>query len=137
MRTKFSEFIKLAVLLVSVACAAGSPPGLRRVADRDPSAAAVVSGQELASATGSLFEALERLRPWYVAPRLASIFVTIDDSPPTDLSILKTIPAATVYEVQLLRSSSAVGRVAISETGAVILGDIIAVVTRQATRQPR
>ena len=133
MRAKFHDRAKLVLILLNTACAGGGAPGLWHRSDDGTSTGAVVSARELASATGSLMEALDRLRPWMVAPRLTPIFVTIDDAPPTDLSILKTIPATTVYEVRLRRTSSDIGRIAISATGASVVGDIIAVTTRQAT----
>jgi hypothetical protein len=56
--------------------------------------------------------------------------VSVDGSPPADLSLLRTIEASAVREVRLQRASSSVGHAAIAVNGDVIVGDVIVVMTR-------
>ena len=67
----------------------------------------VVTAQELAGLLrqGSLMEALERLRPFMLVSRGTTPRVSVDGSPPAELSLLRAIPASVVREVRLQRSS--------------------------------
>ncbi len=74
------------------------------------SASTVVTAKELAGLVrqGSLMDALERLRPFMLASRRTPPRVSVDGSPPAELSLLRMIPASEVREVRLLRASSSV-----------------------------
>ena len=100
------------------------------------SASTVVTAQELARLVrqGSLLDALERLRPFWLVSRGTTPLISIDGSPLAELSLLRTIPASAVREVRLQRSLSSAGRASIMPNGDVIVGDVIAVSTRQGGR---
>ena len=115
-----------------------SPVRYRNLGDPSrASAGIVVDAQELArAASGSLMDALQRLHPdMLVSTRGGTLLVSIDGSPPTDLSVLRTIPTSIVHEVRLQRSSSSVGQSGISPTGAVIVGDMLVVTTGGGARR--
>lgn len=97
------------------------------------SASTVVTSQELAGTIrqGSLMDALERLRPFMLVSRGSTPWVSVDGSPPAELSLLRAIPASAVREVRLLRSSSSVGHVITAPNGDVIVADLIVVTTWQ------
>ena len=103
------------------------------------SASTVVTAQELSGIVhqGSLMDALERLRPFMLTSRGTTPWVSIDGSPPVDISILRTIPSSHVREVRLLRSSSSVGHVITAPNGDVIVTDVIAVTTWQGVPEKR
>jgi hypothetical protein len=82
-------------------------------------------------------EALERLRPFMLASRGTTPWVSIDGSPPVEISVLGTIASSQVREVRLLRSSSSVGHVITAPNGDVIVADIIAVTTWHGVPAPR
>jgi hypothetical protein len=109
----------------------------RAVSSRDETerawAGTVVTGQELEGIVrqGSLMEALQRLRPMWLVSRGRTPYVSVDGAPPTDLSFLATIPASTIREVRLERSSSGAGRAAVAPNGGVIVGDMIIVTSRR------
>ena len=129
--------IVLAVAGLAAGCATGSVQTRRSDEARgSASASAVVTAQELGRlmTQGSLMDALERLRPAMLRARGAAPLVSVDGSPPSELSVLRMIPASTVREVRLLRSSSSVGRASIAPNGDVIVVDVIAVTTRQGGR---
>lgn len=100
------------------------------------SASTVVTAQELTGIIrqGSLMDALQRLRPFMLASRGTTPWVSIDGAPPAELSLLRTIPASEVREVRLLRSSSSVGHVITAPNGDVIVADLIVVTTWQGGR---
>lgn len=103
------------------------------------SASTVVTAEELSGIVhqGSLMDALERLRPFMLASRGTTPWVSIDGSPPVEVSILGTIPSSHVREVRLLRSSSSVGHVITAPNGDVIVADVIAVTTWQGVPAKR
>lgn len=103
------------------------------------SASTVVTAQELAGIIrqGSLMEALQRLRPFMLASRGTTPWVSIDGAPPAELSLLRTIPASEVREVRMLRASSSVGHVITAPNGDVIVADLIVVSTWQGGRGER
>jgi hypothetical protein len=76
-------------------------------------------------------DALQQLRPYWLAARGAPPLVSVDGSAPADLASLRLIPVSTVYEVRLQRASSGVGRSTIMPNGDVIVGDVIVVLTRK------
>ena len=117
-----------------VAGCASHGPATRPPSETGPSApSAVVSAKELARFVrqGSLMDALEQLRPYWLGARGAPPLVSVDGSAPTDLSSLRLIPVSTVHEVRLQRASSGGGRSAILPNGDVVAGDMIVVSTRR------
>jgi hypothetical protein len=87
---------------------------------------------------GTLLEALERLRPSMLVARGGRLpLVSVDGAPPTDLSLLRTIPASVVSEVRLQRASSSVGHSRILPNGDTIVGDVIVVTTLGGVRRGR
>jgi hypothetical protein len=130
MRARFPLFIVL--ITSTLACAANQQAAPGRHATG--SSNTTISRRELADQNGSLFEAITQLRPWITASRGAPIFVSMDDSPPMDLTVLKTIQASAVHEVRLVRGSSSVGRMAVGRDGSLATGDIIMVTTRGAAK---
>jgi hypothetical protein len=92
----------------------------------------VVTSQELdrIGRQISLMEALERVRPSMLVSRgTRAPWVSVDGFPLAELAFLRTIPASSVREVRLRRSSSSVGQPGIARNGDVIVGDVIAVAT--------
>lgn len=101
-------------------------------AGRSVSPSALVTTQEFASIVrqGTLMEALERLRPSMLLTRGGRPpLVSVDGSPPMDLSVLHSISASVVLEVRLLRASSSAGLTRILPNGDVVAGDVIVVKT--------
>jgi hypothetical protein len=95
----------------------------------------VVTTQELDGIPqrGSLLDALKRLRPDWLRSRGGTPYVSVDGAPPTELSLLETIPASTIREVRIERASSSVGHSAIGPMGRLIVGDIIVVTSRRGS----
>ena len=103
------------------------------------SSSTVVTAQEFAQIVpqGSLMDALERLRPFMLVSRGTTPRVSVDGSPPAELSLLRMIPSSAVREVRLQRSSSSVGHAIVAPNGDVIVGDVIVVATWQGGRGER
>jgi hypothetical protein len=78
----------------------------------------------------SLLAALQQTRPSFLYGRGTVSVVSVDGLAPTDLSVLRSIPVSDVYEVRLERATSGAGRTAVLASGAVVLTDVIVVVTR-------
>jgi len=100
----------------------------------------VVTNAELARAaqTGSLMEALQTVRPLFLAARGGTVIVSVDGFVFPDTSILRDIPVADVCTVRLQRATSAAGRSAISPNGRVNSGgNLIDVSLRHDTTCPR
>ena len=101
------------------------------------SSSTVLTAQELAR-TGthdSVMDALERLRPLMLVGRGTAPWVSVDGSPPLELSVLRTIQSGMVREVRLQRISSSVGPTVVTPNGSVIVGgDLIVVTTMQGRR---
>lgn len=109
-------------------------PAARIPGETGPSSpSTIVTAQELARfvSQGSLLDALEQLRPYWLGARGAPPQVSVDGTAPADLSSLRLIPVSTVHEVRLERASSSVGRPAILPNGNVRSGDVIVVSTRK------
>jgi hypothetical protein len=126
----------LAVVVMTVGCATQRATGSRLARGTDTASSnTVVTADELArlAPQGSLFEALERIRPVMLVARGAVPSVSVDGAPLTDLSILRTIPVSIVREVRLRRLSSNVGHAVISADGQVLLGDVIVVTTSRGS----
>ena len=107
-------------------------------AGRSVSPSAVVTTQEFASTVrqGTLMEALERLRPSMLLGRGGRLpMVSVDGSPPADLSLLRTISASYVREVRLQRASSSAGYSRILPNGDLVVGDVIIVTTLGSVRK--
>ena len=125
--------IMLAMTGLSACYANTSLPAPRpNGANRNVSPSAVVTTQEFASIVrqGTLMEALEQLRRSMLLGRGGRLpLVSVDGAPPTDLSVLRTLPASVVREVRLLRASSSAGYSRILPNGDVIVGDVIVVIT--------
>jgi hypothetical protein len=127
----------LAAVGLAAGCATvGGPSRRSDEAKVGASASAVVTAQELGRlmTQGSLMDALVRLRPYMLSARGTKPLVSVDGSPLAELSLLQMIPASTVREVRLLRSSSSVGHATIAPNGDVIVGDVIVVTTWQGSR---
>ena len=103
-----------------------SAPGGDRA---DGTGGEVVTMSELArlDAGLSLMDALQRVRPEFLRPHGSVPTVSIDGSSATDLSALQTIRIVDVREVRLLRG----GHATIRSDGAVVVGDVLLVVTRR------
>jgi hypothetical protein len=123
-----------------VACATGSGPA-RRSGDATDTAASisVVTRDELVrfGEHRTLMDALERLRPSMLGLSGRPPRVSLDGSPPAELSLLRTISVSQVREVRLQRASSSVGHSAIASNGAVVVGDVIVVTTWRGGRGER
>ena len=125
--------IRTVVLLCTAAllggCAARAARGLD--APGSASTGTVVSVQELEKIVnqGSLMDALQRLRPGWLQSRGGTPVVSVDGGPSTDVSVLRMIPASTVREVRLERSTSSVGRATVAANGDVHVGGALIVVT--------
>ena len=135
----FARCATTALAAVSLAAGCATVGGPSRRSDEvqvGASASAVVTAQELGRlmTQGSLLDALERLRPYMLTSRGTKPLVSVDGSPPSELSLLHMIPASAVREVRLLRSSSSIGHATIAPNGDVIVGDVILVSTWQASR---
>ena len=74
--------------------------------------------------------ALQVARPWFLFTRGAAPTVSIDGSPATDLSVLRTISVTDVHEVRLVRANRGGGRAAVLPNGDVIISDVILVLTK-------
>ena len=102
------------------------------------SAHEVVTAKEFARIVrqGTLMEALEQLRPSMLQARGGRPpVVSVDGTAPTDLAVLRTIPASVVREVRLQRASSNTGYSRIRPNGDVVVGDVIAVTTLGGARR--
>ena len=126
----------LAIAGLAAGCATHSPATRRPSETASPSASVVVTAQELARLVrqGSLMDALQQLRPSWLATRGTPPLVSVDGSTPTELSYLQLIPVSTVHEVRLQRASSSVGRSMIMPNGDVVVRDLIDVSTRKGGR---
>jgi hypothetical protein len=126
----------LAIAGLAAGCATHSAETRRPSETASSSASVVVTGQGLARLVrqGSLMDALQQLRPSWLATRGTPPLVSVDGSTPTELSYLRLIPVSTVHEVRLQRASSSVGRSMIMPNGDVIVGDVIVVSTRRGGR---
>lgn len=74
----------------------------------------------------TLTEVIEHSRPWFLHSRGSNSSVSLDGSPPTEATLLRTIPTSQVKEVRLVRG----GATAILPDGTAAMGDVILVVTR-------
>jgi hypothetical protein len=77
----------------------------------------------------TVMAAIEQARPWFLHSRGSVPAVSVDGSPPRELSVLLLIPAADVTEVRLTRGAGS--SAAIRADGAVVVGDVILVSTRR------
>ena len=111
---------------LSTACATGSG----RSAVTDWRTADIVTGADLArGATGgeSLWNALQRVRPLFLASRRSVKMVSIDGSPVVELSVLHSVLVTEVAEVRLVRASSSITRAAVVPNGQIVTGDVLMV----------
>ena len=100
----------------------------------------VVTVQELERVVnlGSMMDALQQLRPGWLLSRGGTPAVSVDGGPSTDISVLRMIPASTVREVRLERSTSSVGRATIAPNGDIqVGGSLIVVTTKRGGGGPR
>jgi hypothetical protein len=121
------------VLAGAIAHGCTTPASRRQSSSFDLPSTTVVTADELARVVGngSLLTALERVRPSMLAARAgANPFVSIDGSPPGDFSLLRSVPVSTVWQVQLMRASSRMTPAAVADNGAIVVSDLILVVTR-------
>jgi len=77
----------------------------------------------------SVMDVVEHARPWFLHRRGSTSTVSVDNGPPTESSVLRAISIAQVKEVRLLCAAGESGPVAIRPDGAVVVGDVILVVT--------
>ena len=82
----------------------------------------------------SVMDAVAHARPWFLHPRGSASMVTIDHSPPTEPSILRTLSVADVKEIRLLRAATGTPPIAIRADGMTSVADVILVIT--ATGRP-
>jgi hypothetical protein len=75
-------------------------------------------------------DVLERIRPGWFESRGTTPLVSVDGSPPSDITTLQAIQIAEVRELRLERSTLSVGHASLAANGNVIRGDIIMVSTR-------
>jgi hypothetical protein len=92
----------------------------------------LVSGSELRRLDRgqSLLNVIQQLRPAWLAGRTATLGVSLDGSPPSDLALLRSIDIADVVEVRIVRAIHGSGTPLITADGAVVVGDVILVRTR-------
>ena len=122
------------------ACVTGSGPARSsRDAIDHASSITMVTGEELArlGEHRTLMDALEQLRPSMLTSSGRPPRVSVDGSPPAELSFLRTISASQVREVRLQRASSSVGHSIIESNGDVVAGDVIVVTTSRGGRRER
>jgi len=87
------------------------------------------------SQSGSLFDAVVRLRPGWFESRGTPPLVSVDGSPPSELSTLQSIQVVEAKELRLERPTLTVSHSTLAANGNVIRGDIIMVRTRIAGRR--
>jgi hypothetical protein len=123
----------LALSGLAAGCAPHRPAALGSTEGSTTSPSDIVTSQELARLVrqGSLMDALQQLRPFWLGTRGTPPLVSLDGSTPTELSYLRQIPASTVLDVRLQRASSSVGRAVIRPDGHVAAVDVIVVSTRR------
>jgi hypothetical protein len=135
----FARHVTTRLVFAALAAGCATGPGTTPRTDNG-SSATVVTSQELTrlGQEGTLIDVLQRLRPSMLRSRGSTApRVSVDGSPPADLSILEAITASAVREVRLERASSNVGRAAIAPNGHVIVGDLIVVATWMGLRGRR
>jgi hypothetical protein len=133
---RWAAALAVASLVSGCATGSGRSPHPTQVTE-GVSSSTVVTAEELArfGRQGSLMDALQRLRPSMLVSRGGTPLVSLDGSPPTAVSILRTIPASTVREVRLHRPSSSLGQSMVLPNGDVVVGDVIAVTTFSGNRR--
>lgn len=126
----------LALLSLAAGCAPHRPAARGSSEASGASPGTIVTSQELARLVrqGSLMDALQQLRPFWLVARGTPPLVSVDGSTPTEISYLRQISVSTVYEVRLQRSSTSVGRAAIRPNGDITVADLIVVSTRRGGR---
>jgi hypothetical protein len=126
----------LAVITLAPGCAPHRPAARGSSEAGTTSPSDILTNQELARLVrqGSLMDALQQLRPFWLGTRGTPPLVSLDGSTPTELSYLRQIPVSTVHEVRLQRASSSVGRAVIRPDGDVAAVDVIVVSTRRGDR---
>ena len=87
------------------------------------------------SQSGSLFDAVQRLRPGWFESRGTTPLVSVDGSPPSDISTLQSIQVVEAKELRLERPTLTVSHSTLAANGNVIRGDIIMVRTKIAGRR--
>ena len=136
MRSTKRALTLLCTVTLIVGCAARGAP--RPDTTDGASSGRVVTAQDLERIAyqGSLMDALERLRPVWLQSRGETPAVSVDGGPSTDVSVLRTIPASTVLEVRLERSTTSVGRATIAPNGDIRVGGALIVVTTRRGTPP-
>ena len=96
------------------------------------SSALLISQPELlrVGAGNQLLSAIQRTRPSWLAGRNGLVSVSIDDAPPTDPTVLASVPISQVLDVRLVRATQSVGRSVVTPRGDVVVADLILVRTR-------
>jgi hypothetical protein len=97
----------------------------------------VLEAEELISfsQSGTLLDAVERLRPGWFQSRGTPPLVSIDGSPPSEISTLRAIQVVEVQQLRLERPTLTVSHSSLAANGNVIRGDIIMVTTKVAGRR--
>jgi hypothetical protein len=138
-RRPFSRY-RLPIVLVGAlvaACATSHHRAVGAPATSESSLNVVTEAELVREVRGeeTLLRALQRLRPLFLRQSRSVPLVSIDGSPPVELSVLETIRVAEVTEVRMLRASSSVSIVGITPNGRVVVGDVI-LVRLHANRHP-
>ena len=132
-RALMSWTTSLAVLMAAVttSCATAA---LRAAPDADhaeSSSSDVITTADLKRLDRgqSVMDAVEHGWPWFLHSRGSVSMVSIDNSPPAEASVLRTITVDQVREIRLLRASGRSGLAGIRADGSVVVGDVVLVVT--------
>jgi hypothetical protein len=77
----------------------------------------------------AVIDVVEHARPWFLHPRGSVSMVSIDNAPPADPSVLRSMTVGDVREIRLLHTTGRSGPVAIRADGWMAVGDVVLVVT--------
>lgn len=130
--TARTAVLALVVATVTISCASTAAIRSATAVDHaEGSASDVITASELKHLDPglSVLEAIEHARPWFLHSRGSVSTVSIDHSPPTESSVLRTLFVGDVKEIRLLRGTSSSGLVSLRPNGTVAVGDVVLVVT--------
>ena len=123
--------LTLIVAYLATGCASSSGFHSSSDAEQAGSSGDVITMAELRQLDPALtlLDAIKRTRPSFLHPRGAVPTVSIDGSSGMELSVLETIRVVDVQEVRLVRGAGRSGPAVIRSDGAVVVGDVILIVT--------